>query len=137
MGAQGAEGVVFLAVAAVAAVIGPERLRRLLPRRLLPRPGGVPRADPATALPAGRRIDLIAGDVRRLGRRFETVPPGLSFARFEALRQAYDTVLAEACGALEIEHLLGVLPPGPDLDGERRRVEQALDRAGLRLYDDR
>jgi hypothetical protein len=59
------------------------------------------------------------------------VPAGLSFARFEGVRLAYDQVLAEACRALGIEHLLGVLGPGVDLDLERERVEAALDRAGL------
>jgi hypothetical protein len=37
---------------------------------------------------------------------------------------------------VEVEHLLRVLPPGPDLDRERRRVELVLWRVGLLLLDD-
>lgn len=121
-------------VAALAAAIGPElrRLRCFLAR--LRGRQGVGCLDDAR--PEGRRIELVASDVRRLGGRFRNVPPGVSFARFEALRQAYDGVLAEACKALEVDHLLQVLPPGPELDRERRRVEVALYRAGLSLDDD-
>lgn len=121
-------------VAAMAAAIGPE-LRRL--RCFLARVSGRQGVGcPGDASPEGRRIELVASDVRRLGQRFRNVPPRVSFARFEALRQAYDEVLSEACKALEVDHLLQVLPPGPELDGERRRVEVALYRAGLRLDDD-
>ncbi|MEZ5193405.1 MAG: hypothetical protein R2734_13480 [Nocardioides sp.] len=35
--------------------------------------------------------------------------------------------------ALGITHLLGVLPPSPELDRERARVERALECAGLEL----
>jgi hypothetical protein len=86
-------------------------------------------------VPSGRPIELIAVDAHRLGRQFHCLPRGVSFARFEARRRAYDTVLTEACRSLEIEHLLGVLPAGPDLDVERERVETALGLAGLRLGD--
>ena len=46
---------------------------------------------------------------------------------------AYDRVLVEACAALVVEHLLEVLPPGPELDVERQRVELVLAAAGLGL----
>jgi hypothetical protein len=68
-----------------------------------------------------------------LGLRFRYVPAGASYARIEARRRAYDEVLGEACRALRLEHLLAVLPPGPELDVERLRVEAVLDRAGFRL----
>ena len=42
-------------------------------------------------------------------------------------------MLAEGCRALEIEHLLDVLPPGPELDAERARVEVRLWLAGFRI----
>jgi len=42
-------------------------------------------------------------------------------------------VLGEACSALGYTQLLGVLPPGPELDHERERVEKLLSRAGLVL----
>ena len=48
----------------------------------------------------------------------------------EALRQQ-----GEACAALDIEHLLAVLPPGEQRDAERTRIETALWLAGLRLED--
>lgn len=82
--------------------------------------------------PSGRPIELVAEDVRRLGARFRHPPPGLRFAKYEGLRRAYDQVLAEACGALGLAQLLGVLPPGEELDAERVRVEGLLDAAGLR-----
>jgi hypothetical protein len=55
----------------------------------------------------------------------------MRFAQYEGRRQAFDRVLAEAAVALEIEHLLTVLPPGAELDQERARVEARLVDAGL------
>ena len=125
----------FLAVG----ILGPAGLARVrnalarlferLGRRLRRMRGAAP------AVPAGRPIQLIAQDAHRLGHQFHYVPYGASFARFEARRRAYDAVLVEACAALEIDHLLTVLPAGPELDGERQRVEAALGLAGLRLGD--
>ena len=124
-------GLAFLAGLVVVSVMGPRwvahrwsllvaAVRRLtrLPRRVRP---------------SGRPIEQIAQDLRRLGMRFRYVPDGVSFARFEGRRLAYDEVLVEACAALGIAHLLEVLPPGVELDQERERVEAALDAAGLRL----
>ena len=85
--------------------------------------------------PPGRPIEAIARDAHRLGLAFHYAPPTLSFARFEGMRRAYDIVLAEACRALDVAHLLAVLPPGPELDRERQRVESLLDWAGLRIDD--
>jgi hypothetical protein len=125
----------FLAVG----ILGPVGLARLHDRvgglfervgRRLRRLRGEP-----PPVPTGRPIQLIAQDAHRLGHQFHCVPRGASFARFEARRQAYDLVLVEACAALEIDHLIGVLPAGPDLDEERLRVEGALGLAGLRLGD--
>jgi hypothetical protein len=105
----------------------PPRLlpRRLLPCRLLPR-ADLPR-------PQGRPLELIASDARRLGSRFANPPRGAAFAKLEGLRRAYDHVLGEACSALGVDHLLGVLPPGDELDAERARVEGLLWLAGLRI----
>ena len=88
---------------------------------------------PARVEPAGRPLELIALDARRLATRFHHPQPGTSFARIEGARRAYEHVLAEACAALEVEHLLGVLPPGDELDVERVRVEGLLWLAGLRI----
>jgi hypothetical protein len=124
------------------ALLGPRRsraLRRLLGRlvvRVVARPLRRLRPErPAPPRPLGRPIELIARDVHRLGVGFRCVPAGMSFARFEGRRRAYDRVLIEACTALGIEHLLAVIPPGPELDRERHRVESLLVRAGMPLDD--
>jgi hypothetical protein len=80
-----------------------------------------------------RPLELIVQDARRLGPRVENPPRGTSFAKLEGWRYAYDRALAELCDALEIQHLLGVLPPGEDREKERARVESALWLAGLRI----
>jgi hypothetical protein len=131
MGAQPVFGLSLCVAALVVGVVGPRRLGRLvaaLVTRLRP-----PR--PAPPRPVGRPIQEIARDAQRLGLRFRYVPSGVSFARYEASRRAYDEVLAEACQALDVAHLLQVLPPGQELDNERDRVELVLYWAGLRLDD--
>jgi hypothetical protein len=94
--------------------------------------GGLMRR-PARLQPVGRPLEAVAQDARRLARRLYHPPPGMSFAKLEGARRAYEHVLAEACAALEVEHLLGVLPPGDELDVERVRVEGLLWLAGLRI----
>ena len=123
---------------ATASVAGPGRVRRL--RRctlaLLRRSTVRLRAlFPDPPRPMGRPIEEIARDAHRLSRSMRYIPEVTSFARFEGRRKAYDWVLGEACNALGVEHLLAVVPPGPELDLERLRVEAVLDRAGLRLDD--
>jgi hypothetical protein len=134
MDAQPVGGVALLAVVVTASVLGPERLG-LLWRRLGRGVGRLRTLRATPESPPGRPIELIARDAQRLGLGFRHVQDGVSFARFEGRRRAYDEVLAEACAALGVEHLLGVLPPGVELDGERQRVERVLERAGLRLDD--
>jgi hypothetical protein len=134
MGGQPAEGLALCAAAGVVAVLGPVRLRRIW-RLITAAATRLGRRRPPPPRPLGRPIELIARDAQRLGLRFRYVPAGASFAKFEGRRLAYDDVLAEACRSLGIEHLLKVLPPGPELDIERLRVEAVLERAGLRLDD--
>lgn len=86
-------------------------------------------------LPAGRPIERIAVDARRLGRQLRHADDGRSQARIVAIRRSYDDVLAEGCRALGFAHLLGVLVDGDDLDVERRRVEVVLLGAGMILED--
>ncbi len=86
--------------------------------------------------PLGRPLEEIAADARRLAPRALHPPRGTSRAKIIALGYAYDHVLAEACAALDIEHLLGVLPPGDERDLERRRVQNLLWLAGLRIDDE-
>ncbi len=118
------------ACAVVAAVLRCAPLRRAVGRRARRVVAVLPRRQPP---PPARPIELIARDARRLGHRFREPPRGVSFAKFEGTRWAYDKVLAEGCRALEIEHLLGVLPTGPELDAERARVETRLWLAGFRI----
>jgi hypothetical protein len=127
----------FLPFAGViaAAILGPRRVGRLV-RSLTALVRRVERLRPEPPRPVGRPIEQIACDVRRLSNSFRRVPDDASFVRFEGCCRAYDDVLVEACRAVEVEHLLRVLPPGPDLDRERRRVELVLWRVGLLLLDD-
>jgi hypothetical protein len=85
--------------------------------------------------PGGRPIEAIAFDARRLGRQLQHTNDGRSAARIAAIRHSYDDVLAEGCAALGVAELLGVLPEGPELDVERRRVEVVLIGAGMVLED--
>ena len=84
-------------------------------------------------VPAGRPIEVIAADVRRLQLRYHSLGPRAPFAKYDGVRRAYDGVLAECCAALELPHLLGVIAPGPELDTERARVEGLLADSGVRL----
>ncbi len=104
----------------------PSRLRARLPgflRGQPRRPDGPP--------PIHRPLRDVAADARRLAERYHR--EGMRFAQYEGRRLAYDRVLGEAAEMLEIEHLLQVLPPGPECDQERERVEARLVRAGLLL----
>ena len=93
------------------------------------------RRGPTTHTPAGRPIEDIARDARRLGRQLRHADDGRSQARITAVRRSYDDVLAEGCTALGVAELLGVLTDGPELDAERRRVEVVLVAAGMVLED--
>lgn len=86
-----------------------------------------------TPPPPARPIEELANRARVLGHLYRQPAPGIRFAKLEGIRQAYDGVLSDACAALGITHLLGVIPPGPELDAERERVEWALECAGLDL----
>jgi hypothetical protein len=85
--------------------------------------------------PEGRPIEVIAREARRLGNRYRSTREGVSYAKADAVRRAYDGVLGEWCDALGMAHLLAVLPPGDELDTERTRVERTLNGWGLRLDD--
>lgn len=106
---------------------------RRVGRAVLPRLSRLSAWLPRRSRPDGRPLEVIAQHARRLGSAHRAHPPGISFVKYEAHRRAYDDVLAEACEALGVTHLLGVLPPGVELDAERTRVEGALEGAGLEL----
>ena len=84
--------------------------------------------------PANRPIEQIARDVRHRGERFHGLAPHASYVKVSALAAAYDHVLGECCESLGQAHLLSVLPPGPELDRERRRVELVLHSFGLPVH---
>jgi hypothetical protein len=128
-------GVLGMVVPVLAIALGGRRLSGVRRRAVHLGEEAVSRLRHAPPPVLGRPIEDIARDATRLGHSFRYVPPGLSFARFEGCRRAYDLVLGEACQALDIDHLLGVLSPGPELDAERDRVESKLWLAGLRLDD--
>ena len=133
MSVQALASALFVGVT-LAALLGPRRVGRLMRvLRLVSR--YVQSLRPEQPRPIGRPIELIASDARRLSNSFRRVPDDASFARFEGRRRAYDSVLVEACRAVGVEHRLQALPPGPDRDRERYRVELVLQHAGLPLYD--
>jgi hypothetical protein len=127
--------VLGLLAAAVLGPVGVARLRRWCGERADRAAGRLRSLQQPRLEPTGRPIEVIAHDAHRLGGQVRCPARGMSFARFEGRRRAYDAVLTEACRALEVDHLLGVLPAGPELDAERRRVEAVLGLAGLRLDD--
>jgi hypothetical protein len=87
-----------------------------------------PRPDPD---PMRRPLQLVAADLRRLGRQLALVPAGAPFVRWQALWMAYDEVLVEAAEQLEVPHELATTPMGIARDLERIRVLAALEGAGL------
>ena len=82
---------------------------------------------------ARRPVGQIAVAARRLAPVVHHPPRGTSFTKFEARRHRYDRLLAAACAALEVDHLLDVLEPGTELDRERERVQTRLWLLGLRV----
>ena len=80
-------------------------------------------------VPLRRPVEQVGADLRRLHAAFHR--DGVRFAKYEGCRLAYDRVLAEAVEMTERPHLLGVLPPGEELDRERERVEGLLVQHGL------
>ena len=114
--------VALLGLAAVVALVAVVALRRR-------------REPPSVPEPVARPWEEIVRDARRYSARVHQPPRGTSYAKHVAACSVYDRVLGEACAALELPHLLGVLPPGEDLDAERCRIETALWLAGLRLED--
>ena len=91
------------------------------------------RAEPVA--PAGRPLEQVAADLRRLGRKLSAVPAGAPMARRRGLQAAYDDVLIEAARLLEVPHTLDTVPPGRARDVERLRLQAALTGAGLAVPD--
>ncbi len=89
----------------------------------------------APPAPAGRPLELVAADLRRLGGQLARVPAGAPMARRRGLQAAYDDVLVEAARLLQVPHSLTGAPPGRARDVERLRLEAALTDAGLAVPD--
>jgi hypothetical protein len=81
--------------------------------------------------PGRRPLQVVAADVRRLGRSLTVVPAGAPMARRRALAAAYDDVLIEAALLLEVPQDLRSVPDGPVRDLERLRLITALEDVGL------
>jgi hypothetical protein len=86
-----------------------------------------------TPPPAGPPIEQLTADLRRVHRTLAEYPPGTPNLRRRATRDAYDTLLAQACTAVDVPHRLAELPEGMERELERLRVEEALRRAGLTI----
>jgi hypothetical protein len=87
------------------------------------------------AAPAGRPIQVVAADLRRLSRELAVVPSGAPLVRWRALWAAYDRVLVEAAVLLEVPHELTDLPMGSAREIERLRLACTLEAAGLQVHD--
>lgn len=98
-----------------------------LPRLLWRRPAA------AEQRPVHRPLQDVAADLRRLSRQLGRVPAGAPMARRRGLQAAYDDVLIEAAGQLELPTTLGGEVPGVARDVERLRLEAVLEDAGLAL----
>jgi hypothetical protein len=119
----GVVGAVALAGYVARLVFGSAQLPRLLRRREQP------------VAPAGRPLEQVAADLRRLSAQLARVPAGAPMARRRGLQAAYDDVLVEAARLLEVPHALDAVPPGRPRDVERLRVQTALAAAGLVVPD--
>ncbi|MGY1636745.1 hypothetical protein ACI78V_08835 [Geodermatophilus sp. SYSU D00742] len=93
------------------------------------------RRAPEPPRPVHRPLEVVAADLRRLGRQLARVPAGAPMARRRGLQAAYDDVLIEAAELLEVPHALTGTPPGRSRDVERLRVRAALADAGLVVPD--
>jgi hypothetical protein len=85
----------------------------------------------AHAEPGRRPLQVVAADVRRLGRQIALVPAGAPMARRRALAAAYEDVLIEAALLLDVPNDLRTAPPGPVRDAARLRLLADLQEAGL------
>jgi hypothetical protein len=81
-----------------------------------------------------RPLQVVAADVRRLGRQIALVPAGAPMARRRALTAAYEDVLIEAAVLLDVPNDLRTTPAGPVREAARRRLLADLEEAGLAVH---
>jgi hypothetical protein len=84
--------------------------------------------------PERRPLQVVAADVRRLGRQVALVPAGAPMARRRALTAAYEDVLLEAALLLDVPNDLRTAPLGPARDAARLRLLAGLEGAGLAVH---
>jgi hypothetical protein len=84
--------------------------------------------------PLRRPLQVVAADVRRLGRSIGLVPAGAPMARRRALAAAFDDVLIEAELLLDVASDLRTAPVGPARDAARLRLLGDLEEAGLAVH---
>jgi hypothetical protein len=116
-------GAVVAVVAALIAWTGPTVrwvLRRMENRRAALHPESL-----------HRPLQVVAADVRRLGRQIALVPAGAPMARRRALAAAYEDVLIEAAVLLDVPNDLRTTPVGSARDAARMRLLADLEAAGL------
>jgi hypothetical protein len=85
-------------------------------------------------VPQRRPLQVVAADVRRLGRQIALVPAGAPMARRRALAAAYEDVLIEAAELLDVPNDLRTAPAGPIHEAERLRLLADLEEAGLAVH---
>ena len=81
-----------------------------------------------------RPIQVVAADVRRLGKQIAFVPAGAPMARRRALTAAYEDVLVEAAVLQDVPNDLRTAPVGPQRDAARTRLLADLEEAGLAVH---
>ncbi len=81
--------------------------------------------------PAGPPLEKLAADLRRLRPDARAPRPGVSATRQLRSLAAYDKTLLATARALEVPTSLEALPDEFVREVERRRVERALEAAGL------
>lgn len=86
---------------------------------------------PEPPAPLGPPVERIAADAQRIRSAIRRAPAGTPVARMRGWLAAYDDVLVIGCRALGLEQRLETLPPGPERELERERVERMLVREGL------
>ena len=84
----------------------------------------------------GRPLEQLVADLRRLRTAVGT-DAHRSAAHQMGNRMAYDQLLKQTCGMLDIEHELSDDCMGLDRDIERFRIEAELERAGVMVTDRR
>jgi len=81
--------------------------------------------------PAGPPLEWLAADLRRLRREARAPRPDASPDDLLRSLAAYDQALLASARALAVPTTLAGLPDGFDREVERRRLERALEAAGL------